>query len=105
MEYGYNLLKIQKHNPFGEFSNGIQIGITPSEDPRGLIRIYTSYLEYDEFIVNNFIAFEPIDRAKNNRRLPESEWSQLDNIRGKRFGVEILLKLTHFQINITKITE
>lgn len=105
MEYGYNLLKIQKHNPFGKFSNGIQIGITPSGDPRGLIRIYTSYLEYDEFIVTYFIAFEPIDRAKNNRRLSESEWSQLDNICGKRFGVEILLNFSHFQVNITQLTE
>ena len=50
-----------------------------------LIRIYTLYLEHDEFVVTNFIAFEPIDKAKNNRGLSELEWSQLDNVRGKRF--------------------
>ena len=84
MEYGYNLLKIQKHNHWG-FANGIRIGIAPLGGPRGLIRIYTPYLEHDEFVVTNFIAFEPIDKAKNNRGLSELEWSQLDNVRGKRF--------------------
>lgn len=65
--------------------NGIRIGIAPLGGPRGLIRIYTPYLEHDEFVVTNFIAFEPIDKAKNNRGLSELEWSQLDNVRGKRF--------------------
>ena len=67
------------------FANGIRIGIAPLGGPRGLIRIYTPYLEHDEFVVTNFIAFEPIDKAKNNRGLSELEWSQLDNVRGKRF--------------------
>ncbi len=40
------------------------IGIAPLGGPRGLIRIYTPYLEHDEFVVTNFIAFEPIDKAK-----------------------------------------
>ena len=74
-----------KAQPIWGFANGIRIGIAPLGGPRGLIRIYTPYLEHDEFVVTNFIAFEPIDTAKNNRGLSELEWSQLDNVRGKRF--------------------
>lgn len=74
-----------KAQPIWGFANGIRIGIAPLGGPRGLIRIYTPYLEHDEFVVTNFIAFEPIDKAKNNRGLSELEWSQLDNVRGKRF--------------------
>ena len=77
--------KYKSTTQFGEFANGIRIGIAPLGGPRGLIRIYTPYLEHDEFVVTNFIAFEPIDKAKNNRGLSELEWSQLDNVRGKRF--------------------
>ena len=54
-----------KAQPIWGFANGIRIGIAPLGGPRGLIRIYTPYLEHDEFVVTNFIAFEPIDKAKN----------------------------------------
>lgn len=62
-----------KAQPIWGFANGIRIGIAPLGGPRGLIRIYTPYLEHDEFVVTNFIAFEPIDKAKNNRGLSELE--------------------------------
>ena len=61
MEYGYNLLKY-KHNPFGDLQNGIRWNCSIRRS--GLIRIYTPYLEHDEFVVTNFVAFEPIDKAK-----------------------------------------
>lgn len=53
-----------KAQPIWGFANGIRIGIAPLGGPRGLIRIYTPYLEHDEFVVTNFIAFEPIDKDK-----------------------------------------
>lgn len=74
-----------KAQPIWGFADGIQIGIAPLSGPRGLIRIYTPYLNHDKFVVTNFIAFEPVDKEKNSRGLSELEWSQLDNVRGKRF--------------------
>nr|WP_303777621.1 hypothetical protein [Bacteroides intestinalis] len=74
-----------KAQPIWGFADGIRIGIAPLDGPRGLIRIYTPYLGHDEFVVTNFIAFEPIDKAKSIRGLSELEWSELDNVRGKRF--------------------
>lgn len=74
-----------KAQPIWGFADGIRIGIAPLGGPRGLIRIYTPYLLHDEFVVTNFIAFEPIDKAKDHRGLSELEWSKLDNVHGKRF--------------------
>lgn len=74
-----------KAQPIWGFSEGIRIGIAPLDGPRGLIRIYTPYLGHDEFVVTNFIAFEPVDQEKNRRGLSELEWSELDDVRGKRF--------------------
>ena len=37
-----------KAQPIWGFANGIRIGIAPLGGPRGLIRIYTPYLEHDE---------------------------------------------------------
>ena len=74
-----------KAQPVWGFVNGIRIGIAPLSGPRGLIRIYTPYLGHDEFVVTNFIALEPIDKAKKHRGLSELEWSKLDNEHGKRF--------------------
>lgn len=70
-----------KAQPIWGFADGIRIGIAPLDGPRGLIRIYTPYLGHDEFVVTNFIAFEPIDKAKSIRGLSELEWSELDNVR------------------------
>ena len=94
-----------KAQPIWGFANGIRIGIAPLGGPRGLIRIYTPYLEHDEFVVTNFIAFEPIDKAKNNRGL--SDWNGVNLIMFVEnvFGVGILLKLPHSQINIIQLTE
>lgn len=74
-----------KAQPVWGFADGIQIGIAPLPGPRGLIRIYTSYLHHNEFEVMNFIAFEPIDKATGTRGLSELEPSGLDNVNGKRF--------------------
>lgn len=104
MEYGYNLLKIQSTTHWG-FANGIRIGIAPLGGPRGLIRIYTPYLEHDEFVVTNFIAFEPIDKAKIIGG--SQNWNGVNLIMFVEnvFGVGILLKLPHSQINIIQLTE
>lgn len=74
-----------KAQPIWGFANGIRIGIAPLDGPRGLIRIYTPYLGHDDFVVTNFIAFEPIDKERNSRGLSELEKSELDNVHGKRF--------------------
>lgn len=74
-----------KAQPIWGFADGIRIGIAPLGGPRGLIRIYTPYLKHDKLVVTNFIAFEPIDKAKNSRGFSELEWSKLDEVRGKRF--------------------
>lgn len=74
-----------KAQPVWGFAEGIRIGIAPLGGPRGLIRIYTPYLGHEEFVTTNFIAFEPVDKAKKIRGLSELEWSALDDVRGKRF--------------------
>lgn len=74
-----------KAQPVWGFVDGIRIGIAPLGGPRGLIRIYTPYLDHDDFVVTNFIAFEPIDKEKKIRGLSELEWSSLDDVHGKRF--------------------
>jgi len=74
-----------KAQPVWGFADGIRIGIAPLGGPRGLIRIYTPYLEHEEFVTTNFIAFEPVDKEKKIRGLSELEWSKLDDERGKRF--------------------
>ncbi len=94
-----------KAQPIWGFANGIRIGIAPLGGPRGLIRIYTPYLEHDEFVVTNFIAFEPIDKAKIIGG--SQNWNGVNSIMFVEnvFGVGILLKLPHSQINIIQLTE
>lgn len=54
--------------------------------PRGLIRIFTPYLDHSKFIVTNFIAMEPTPAGQEHRGLSELEMSTFDpGIRGKRF--------------------
>lgn len=66
--------------------NGIIVGLAPLPGPRGLIRIYTPYLEYGFAEVMNFIAFEPIPKGREDRGFSELEMSSLDKgERGKRF--------------------
>ncbi len=74
-----------KAQPIWGFAEGISVGIAPLPGPRGLLRIYTPYLDHDPLVVTNFIAIEPIDKAKGIRGLSELEPSKLDGVRGKRF--------------------
>ncbi len=72
--------------PVWGHANGIIVGLAPLTGPRGLIRIYTPYLEYEFAEVMNFIAFEPIPKGSEHRGLSELEMSSLDEgERGKRF--------------------
>lgn len=72
--------------PVWGHANGIMVGLAPLPGPRGLIRIYTPYLEYEFAEVMNFIAFEPIPKGSEHRGFSELEMSSLDEgERGKRF--------------------
>ncbi|WP_051698016.1 hypothetical protein [Prevotella sp. 10(H)] len=68
-------------------AKGISVAI-PQQDimPRGLIRIFTPYLDHMPHVVTNFIAMEPIPAGQEHRGLSELEMSSMDpGIRGKRF--------------------
>lgn len=69
--------------PMWGFADGIRISIAPLAGPRGLIQIYTPYLEHRPFEIMNYIAFEPV--VDGQRGLSELEFSKLDNTHGKRF--------------------
>ncbi len=71
--------------PVWGHANGIRIGLSPMPGPRGLIRIYTPYLQREKWKVMNFIAMEPTVQGSDKRGLSELEMSTLDNKRGKRF--------------------
>lgn len=72
--------------PVWGHANGIIVGLAPLPGPRGLIRIYTPYLEYEFAEVVNFIAFEPIPKGNEHRGFSELEMSSIDEgERGKRF--------------------
>lgn len=72
--------------PVWGHANGIIVGLAPLPGPRGLIRIYTPYLEYEFAEVMNFIAFEPIPEGSGHRGFSELEMSSLDKDEwGKRF--------------------
>ncbi|WP_221407950.1 hypothetical protein [Proteiniphilum sp. X52] len=72
--------------PVWGHANGIIVGLAPLPGPRGLIRIYTPYLNYGFPEVMNFIAFEPIPRGAEERGYSELEKSSLDKDEwGKRF--------------------
>lgn len=72
--------------PVWGHANGIIVGLAPLPGPRGLIRIYTPYLDYEFPEVMNFIAFEPIPRGAEERGYSELEKSSLDKDEwGKRF--------------------
>ena len=68
------------------FKKGIQVGIAPTGGPRGLLRIYTPYLEQPDDYVTNFIAIEPIPANGGTfRGLSELEKSNIDGRNGKIF--------------------
>ncbi|MCE0510807.1 hypothetical protein LVJ59_17300 [Microbacterium sp. KKR3/1] len=65
---------------------GLQVGIPPLPGPRGLIRIFTPYLEHPRERLINFLAVEPIPLGAAERGFSELEQSTLDTgERGKRF--------------------
>lgn len=66
--------------------DGIQIGIPPIPGPRGLLRVFTPYLDHPRERLVNFIAVEPIPQGATVRGFSELEPSTLDpGERGKRF--------------------
>lgn len=66
--------------------NGMQIGIAPIPGPRGLLRVFTPYLEHPRERLVNFIAVEPLPEGQDARGYSELEQSTLDpGERGKRF--------------------
>lgn len=65
--------------------NGLQLGIPPTPGPRGLLRIFTPYLDHPRERLVNFIAVEPIPRGAVERGYSELEPSTLDpGAQGKR---------------------
>ncbi len=69
--------------PVWGLKNGIRIGLDPASI-RGLIHVYTPYLDRKNKDVINFIAIEPIVRGSIYRGFSELEKSALDSVQGKR---------------------
>jgi hypothetical protein len=67
--------------PFWGIKGGIAVGLWPNGGPRGLIRVYTPYLDQGRRRVMNFVAVEPVVRG--SRGLSELEASALDHVDGK----------------------
>jgi len=66
-------------------SDGMHIGIPPIPGPRGLIRIFTPYLDHPRGRLVNFIAVEPIPAGASERGYSELEASTADpGMQGKR---------------------
>lgn len=67
-------------------AGGLQIGIHPIPGPRGLLRVFTPYLDHPNERLVNFIAVEPVPVGATSRGYSELELSSLDpDERGKRF--------------------
>lgn len=65
---------------------GMQIGIAPIRGPRGLLRVFTPYLDHPRERLVNFIAVEPVPAGSPSRGYSELEPSALDpGQNGKRF--------------------
>ncbi|MFK3677594.1 hypothetical protein ACI2IP_07675 [Microbacterium sp. NPDC090218] len=65
---------------------GLQIGIPPLPGPRGLLRVFTPYLDHPRDRLVNFLAVEPIPQGATARGFSEMEPSSLDpGAQGKRF--------------------
>ncbi|GGD65142.1 hypothetical protein [Microbacterium murale] len=66
-------------------ADGMQVGIPPIPGPRGLLRIFTPYLDHPRERLVNFIAIEPVVEGQTERGYSELEPSTLDpGLRGKR---------------------
>lgn len=63
---------------------GMQVGLHPLSGPRGLLRIYTPYLDHPRDRLLNFIAVEPIPAGSSERGYSELERSRLDGAPGLR---------------------
>lgn len=66
--------------------NGIRVGINlnPESRIRGLLYIFTPYLEHPDYYVTNFIAMEPVPTGSGNvRGFSEMEMSSIDGKQGK----------------------
>lgn len=70
--------------PVWGLKDGLRIGLWPTPGPRGLLRVYTPYLDQPKFRVINFIAVEPI--VDGPRGLSELEQSTRDGRQGKWFS-------------------
>lgn len=65
---------------------GLQVGIPPTPGPRGLLRVFTPYLDHPHERLMNFIAVEPVPEGATERGFSEMEPSTLDpGKQGKRF--------------------
>nr|BFF09746.1 hypothetical protein GCM10025699_10490 [Microbacterium flavescens] len=64
--------------------DGMQLGLHPLSGPRGLLRIYTPYLDQPRERLLNFIAVEPIPAGTIERGYSELERSRLDDVPGLR---------------------
>jgi hypothetical protein len=68
--------------PVWGIKGGIAVGLWPAiGGPRGLIRVYTPYLDQGRRRVMNFIAIEPVVRG--SRGFSELEASTIDHVQGK----------------------
>ncbi|MGN6221091.1 MAG: hypothetical protein ACTHNQ_16450 [Microbacterium sp.] len=63
---------------------GMQLGLPPIGGPRGLLRLYTPYLDQPRERLLNFIAVEPIPAGGSERGYSELERSRLDDVPGLR---------------------
>lgn len=64
--------------------DGLQVALPPTPGPRGLLRIFTPYLEHPRDRLVNFLAVEPIPRGVTERGYSELEHSAADGLPGKR---------------------
>lgn len=71
--------------PVWGHADGIQVGLAPLPGPRGLLRIYTPYLDHPRHRMVNYLAVEPIVAGDTQRGFSELERSELDSRPGKRF--------------------
>ncbi|TRY16932.1 hypothetical protein FOJ82_13785 [Tessaracoccus rhinocerotis] len=65
--------------------DGLQVGLSPTPGPRGLLRLFTPYLDHPRERLLNFVAVEPVVSGQSARGFSELEPSQLDGLPGKRF--------------------
>lgn len=64
--------------------DGMQLGLHPSSGPRGLLRLFTPYLDQPRDRLLNFVAIEPIPLSQTERGYSELETSGLDGVPGLR---------------------